>query len=89
MNIRLMPKDSLGQKTAKFEMQRIEGELIQNQSEQAGIRQIINLKKQGYAFRYIVDFLNQHKIPCRKIGSKWHIKTVFKFFKDNVTLDYQ
>lgn len=78
MKIPLRTKDRLINEQVKFGSQRIEGQLLKHESEQAALEKIRMLRGQGFSIRKIVEELNRLRIPCRKEGAQWHIKTVYK-----------
>ncbi len=48
------------------------------------IEQVTLLRGQGHSYREIVSIMNDLKIPCRKSGVKWHVKTVFNALRRSV-----
>ena len=50
-------------------------------NDELSIRDYIFTLKQKHSIREIVEILNTLKIPTRKTGSRWHIKTVFNVCK--------
>jgi len=77
MKIPLRTKDRLINEQVKFGFQRIEGQLLKHESEQAALFKMRMLRSQGFSIRQIVEELNRLHIPCRKVGAQWHIKTVY------------
>ena len=77
MKIPLRTKDQLINEQVKFGFQRIEGQLLKHESEQAALDKIRMLRGEGFSIRQIVEELNRLRIPCRKVGAQWHIKTVY------------
>jgi len=80
--IPLRPEDRIQSlKQVRFGMRRVDGELVINKSEDTTIERIYSLRNQGRSIREIVEILNDLKIPCRKRGARWHVKTVFQCLK--------
>ena len=65
-----------------FGMRRLQGKLVQSKAESRILEKIVALRESGRSYREIVNILNSLKIPCRKRGAKWHLKTVFHCLKN-------
>lgn len=79
--ILLRPPDRLIREPEKFGTRRVMGQLIESKKEVKAIEQMTLLRGQGHSYREIVSIMNDLKIPCRKAGAKWHVKTVFNALK--------
>lgn len=81
MKIPLRTIDQMKLEPERFGKQRVEGELVENSYEQATIEKIKKLRAGGLSIRNIVKILNDENVPTRKVGARWHIKTVFEVSK--------
>ncbi|MBX2996290.1 MAG: recombinase family protein [Bdellovibrionaceae bacterium] len=80
--IPLRPQDEVRPlKQERFGMRRVNGALVVNKAEATTLARMHALRNQGRSIREIVDILNDLKIPTRKRGAKWHVKTVFQCLK--------
>ncbi|MBY0383670.1 recombinase family protein [bacterium] len=77
-NIPLKPQDRLVKDQIKFGFKRLEGRLENDAAEWQAIELILRLRKLGKTYREIVNELNIAGVPTRKIGGRWHLKTVYQ-----------
>ena len=75
--IPLRPQDRLILEPERFGTRRVMGQLIESKKEVKALEKMTLLRDEGHSYREIVSILNDLKIPCRKPGAKWHVKTVF------------
>ena len=78
LRIPLKPQDSTrSTMNTKFGTVIIDGSKRVEETEAKAISYITSLREKGCSFRQIVAQLNLEKIPTRKVGALWHIKTVY------------
>lgn len=78
LRIPLKPQDSTrSTMNTKFGTVIIDGSKTVEETEAKTISYITSLREKGCSFRQIVAQLNLEKIPTRKVGALWHIKTVY------------
>ncbi|MGZ3742810.1 MAG: hypothetical protein ACXWRE_03720 [Pseudobdellovibrionaceae bacterium] len=83
--IPLRPPDRVISEPERFGTRRVNGVLIDSPAELRAIEQMKLLRTQGHSYREIVVIMNDLKIPCRKRGAKWHVKTVFSCLQSRMS----
>ncbi len=78
-NIPIRKSDLRFKPIQRFGMAVVDGEIAISQMEQQALKRLKSLRSSGLSYRKIVETINQEKVPCRKSGGRWHIKTVFEF----------
>ncbi len=84
--IALKPEDQLILGQEFFGARRVKGVMTADPFEMAALAQMKDLREQGCSYRTIVERLNTLKIPCRKPGAKWHLKTVHNILNRKIKL---
>jgi DNA invertase Pin-like site-specific DNA recombinase len=50
--------------------------LVRNDPEQAALALIVSLRLKGMTMQAITDHMNNERVPTKRAGSRWHLKTI-------------
>lgn len=81
VGVPLRARDQDGNYRIKYGQKNINGHIVDDKVEQETLRIITSLRDHGHSVREIVAIAQSLNLPTKKIGSRWHIKTIFSLLK--------